>query len=100
MGNLILNFGSVSGPLVLFVCAAYLHSQGHTGWVRFFNTGIFLGVWGALWTICYSGIRNYLTVRMEQRRGNSDDVIMAYVVALSVCIIGTAIGGIVILRLV
>lgn len=100
MGNLILNVGSLGSLIVLFICAAYLHSQGHQEWTKFFNVGVFFGTWGALWTICYYGVQHYLSVRIREYRGSSSDVVTAYAVSLLVCALGTLFGGVLILRFV
>ena len=104
MGGLVFNIGSLSSPVVLFVCATYLYSQGYPEWIKFFNVGVFLGVWAALWSVGYSWVRHYYSARMDERarssNSRSNDVMTAYFFVLLVCVFGTLIGGLLILRLV
>ena len=50
VANLVLNIGSVSVTVVLIVRAAFLVWDGSPDWVRFFNLGVYSGIWNLLWS--------------------------------------------------
>ena len=91
MANLILNIGSVSVTVVLIVCAAFLLWDGRPDWVRFFNLGVYSGIWNLLWSVVQQVVRRTMDAEEGRRRIDSGSVLALYLLGFLISVVLTVV---------
>lgn len=86
MANLFLNIGPLSVTVVLFICATFLIESGNPEGSKFFNLGVYSGVWNLLWSAAQLVVRRTLGAEEEYRgRLDSASVLLLYLLAILIC---------------
>ena len=91
MANLVLNMGPVSLTVVLIVCAAFLLWDGNPDWVRFFNLGVYSGIWNLLWSAVQQVVRRAMDAEEGRRRIDSGSVLALYLLGFFISVLLTAV---------